>query len=180
MSEGTTRPEKYDPVARALHWGMAILFIPQFAAAAAHWAFEREHPLRQALWPYHVDLGLTLFALIILRGIWGLITLMRRPHRHAGAVGIAATTGHFVLYGLMIIVPLLRILSAAGGKRGLDYFGVTILPAKEAENAWLKSLSEWHGELGWVLLAVIIGHIAMALVWHNQIKKDRALKRMIG
>jgi cytochrome b561 len=36
-----------------------------------------------------------------------------------------------------------------------------------------------HGELGWVLLACVVGHIAMAL-WHRRHPTSNVLPRMIG
>lgn len=44
----------------------------------------------------------------------------------------------------------------------------------------MQALSEWHGELGWTLAALILGHIAMALIWHGLLKRDNTLQRMAG
>lgn len=173
-------PEVYGKVTRALHWGMAVLFVAQFSSAATHLLLPREHGLRELLWSYHVDLGMTLFLLVIARGAWGLANLSRRPPLHAGLVGRAALAGHAAIYGLMVIVPSLRILSAAGSKWGVTYLGLRITPGRETEIAWMNGLSEWHGELGWVLAFLIAGHIAMAVGWHHHLKRDGALKRMMG
>ncbi len=170
-------PSRYGLISRALHWGMALLFLAQFASAAAHWALPRENALRETLWSYHVDLGITLFILVLLRGVWGFINLQRRPE-HSGAIGAAAQAGHVVLYALMVIVPGTRILAAAGSDRGLSYFGMTIFPARESEIAWMQAPSEFHGELGWILALIVLGHIAMAVGWHHLWRRDGALQRM--
>ncbi len=34
-----------------------------------------------------------------------------------------------------------------------------------------------HGLLGWTLLALIAGHVAMAL-WHGLVRRDATLRRM--
>lgn len=174
------QPTRYGPVTRALHWGMALLFAAQFASAATHFFLPRENELRQTLWSYHTDLGVTLFVLILLRGVWGLMNLSKRPPLHGGLIGRAALAGHTLLYVLMVAVPASRILAAAGGTRGLSWFGLPVIPARETEIAWLDSLSEWHGEMGWLLAFTIIGHIAMALVWHTAMKRDGTLRRMVG
>lgn len=178
MTDLLDQPTRYGPVSRVLHWGMAGLFAAQFLAAVAHWALPRENALRETLWSYHPNLGMTLFLLVILRGIWGLINLKQRPAHQAGAMGKAAGFGHIALYALMIIVPLVRIIASAGGKRGLSYFGIEIFPARETAIAWTQSAAEWHGEMGWILAALIIGHIGMAVIWHRMIKKDDIIKRM--
>lgn len=175
----TDQPDRYGSVSRALHWGMAALFVAQFVSAAAHWALPRENALREALWSYHSTLGVTLFLLVIVRGAWGLMNLSRRP-THEGLMGRAAKAGHAALYALMVIVPLMRLIAAAGSKRGLNYLGLEIFPAREAEVAWMQAAAELHGELGWVLALLVLGHIAVAVVWHHMVQRDDTLRRMAG
>lgn len=177
MTSLSDRPDRFGPVSRAFHWSMAALFALQFSSAAAHWALPRGDVLRETLWSAHVDLGLTLFLLVLLRGTWGLCNLRQRP-RHLGLARWAATAGHAALYLLMVIVPALKILAAAGGTRGLSYFGLTLFPGRETAIAWTQAAAEWHGPLGWGLAALVLGHIAMAIGWHRVIKRDDVLRRM--
>lgn len=172
-------PDRYGLVSRILHWGMAALFAGQFLSAAAHWALARENAVRETLWSYHATLGTTLFLLILLRGAWGLANLSSRPP-HRGRMGQAAKVGHIVLYLLMVTVPSLKLLSAAGGTRGFSYLGLQIFPPRETEIVWLRAFGEWHGELGWALALLVVGHIAMALVWHRLMQRDDTLSRMAG
>lgn len=169
---------RYGYVSRMLHWGMALLFAAQFLSAAARWALEREHPVREVLWSYHATLGTTLFLLVLLRGAWGLANMTNRPP-HSGPIGTAALAGHITIYTLMVIVPGVRLLAAAGSTRGLNYLGVQIFPAREVEIAWTQIASEWHGEMGWILALLVVGHITMAVVWHRIIRKDDVLNRMV-
>lgn len=180
MTEISETPARYDRIARALHWGMAILFVAQFTAAAAHWALPREDEFRQLVWGYHADVGITIFLLFFVRGAWGLATLNRRPPLHSGLIGRLALAGHMSIYALMMIVPFARILAAAGGKRGLTYFDIQIFPGRDTAIGWTQALAEWHGEMGWTLGLLILGHIGMAIVWHHFIQRDDTLKRMIG
>ena len=177
MKKLTDSSDRFGLVSRALHWGMAVLFALQFLSAAAHWALPREDTLRTALWGYHVNLGMTLFLLVLLRGAWGLLNLSKRPS-HSGTMGKAAAAGQVALYAFMVIVPAVKIISSAGGTRGLSYFGMQIFPARETAIAWTKSVAEWHGQMGWILAALVLGHIFMAVVWHRIIKRDDVLKRM--
>ncbi|MCZ4352418.1 cytochrome b [Roseovarius aestuarii] len=179
MAQIIDSSNRYGLVSRSLHWGMAILFGAQFLSAAAHWALPRENAVREALWSYHTTLGVTLFALVLFRGAWGLANLPRRP-KHAGLSGQAAVAGHAALYALMVIVPAVRLLSAAGGTRGLSYFGVEIFAPQETEIAWMQAPAEWHGEMGWILALLVLGHIFMAVIWHHMIKKDDVLASMTG
>lgn len=139
----------------------------------------KEDPIRQALWSYHGTLGVTLFLLVLVRGIWGFVNLPRRPG-HEGLIGRAAAARHVAIYALMGLVPATRLLDAAGSKDGLSYLGLQIFPARQTEVAWMQVPSEWHGEMGWVLLLIVLGHITMAVGWHYFIKRDGVMKRMTG
>lgn len=177
MGNLSDRPDRFGPVSRSLHWSMAALFALQFLSAAGHWALPRESAVRETLWSYHVDLGVTLFLLVLLRGAWGLWNLRQRP-RHSGLSGRAATAGHAALYALMVIVPAVKVLAAAGGTRGLSYLGLSIFPARETAIAWAQVAAGWHGAMGWTLAALVLGHIVMALGWHRFIRRDDVLSRM--
>lgn len=177
MTQLSDSPDRFGLVSRAFHWGMAALFAAQFLSAAAHSALARENALRDALWSYHANLGTTLFLLFLLRGVWGLLNLRKRPV-HSDLMGQAAKAGQLALYVLMVIVPAVRLLSSVGGMRGFSYFGVPIVPVRETAIAWTQIAAEWHGEMGWILGAVVIGHIVMAVVWHRWIKRDDVLRQM--
>ena len=172
-------PERYGAVSRLLHWGMALLLLAQFVAAAAHWGLPRDDAFREAVWSYHPDLGITLFIIVLLRGVWGLSNLSRRPD-HPGAMGKIAVLVHLLMYGPMIAVPGARILGAAGSERGLSFLGMEIFAPQQVEVAWMQAPAEWHGEMGWVLLALIVGHAFMGLVWHGLVRRDGTLERMTG
>ena len=171
---------RYGTVTRTLHWGMAVLFLAQFLSAAARALLPRENEIREILWSYHVDLGVTLFALILVRGAWGLANLAKRPPHDKNFIGRAAVIGHFTLYALMFAVPATRLLASAGSERGLSYFGLEVLPGRDVEIKWMQLPSEWHGELGWLLAVVVFGHVVVAIGWHRLIQKDNTLGRMIG
>ena len=177
MAQFADNSDRYGLISRVLHWGMAALFAMQFASAVAHWALPRENTLRDALWSYHFSLGTTLFLLVLLRGVWGLWNLSRRP-AESGPMGSLAKAGHAGLYALMVIVPMFKIIGSAGGTRGFSYLGIQIFPARETAIAWTETISDLHGTLGWILAALVIGHIGAAVIWHHFIKRDGILKRM--
>ncbi|MBB5722087.1 cytochrome b561 [Loktanella ponticola] len=178
MTKLSDTPNRFGLVSRIFHWGMAALFAMQFLSAAAHWALPRENALRETLWSYHTNLGATLFMLVLLRGIWGLLNMKNRPAHVGGVMGKAAKFGQAGLYAFMIIVPAVRLLAAFGSKRGFSYFGMQVFPPRETAIAWTQAAAEWHGEMGWILVALVLGHIAMAIVWHRLIQRDDVLKRM--
>lgn len=79
----------YGLVSRSLHWLMALLFAWQFTSALLH-AFAPDTPVESFFWSTHYSVGFTLYILALLRGIWGLVNLRRRPHHDGTLLGRAA------------------------------------------------------------------------------------------
>ena len=100
------RPDGYGVVSRSLHWLMAALLAWQFTSAAVRQLLP-ETPIEAFFWSTHTSLGFLLLFLVLLRGVWALVNLGRRPDS-----GLLAGLGHLVLYLLMIAIPTLGILRA--------------------------------------------------------------------
>lgn len=167
---------RYGTVSRWLHWGMAVCFAAVFAAALAH-HFLEDSALDGLLWPLHRPLGALLMLLVLLRSAWALGHAGQRPPR----VSRAAHLGHLALYALMLAVPFIGLLRQYGSGREFAPFGLPLMSARpDAKVDWMVELGGLlHGELGWVLLACVAGHIAMAL-WHRRHPASNVLPRMIG
>lgn len=170
---------KYGLVTRVLHWAIAALLIYQLGGVIAG-IMLGETPLTEAWGSGHKPTGLLLFVLAVVRAIWGLFNMKKRPPLHRGLIGKAAVAGHLVLYGLLLIVPSVALIRQYGSGRPFEAFGVTIMRGGHEKIEWMTKLgSDFHGELAWVLLAMIVLHVVMALV-HHFVWKDGTLKRMAG
>ncbi len=169
----------YGAVTRALHWGMALLFAWQFTGALLR-VLAEDSAIEGFFWSTHFSVGFTLWLLALLRGAWGLANLSRRPgHDGSTALAAAARLGHLALYLLMIVVPTLAILRAVGRGRGFSVYGIELVaPGGEPIPALTAPANALHGLLGWTLLALIAGHVAMALV-HGFVFRDGVLLRML-
>ncbi|MBR2515687.1 MAG: cytochrome b [Halomonas sp.] len=165
---------RYGLVSRALHWAMAMFFIWQFSGATAR-VFLEDTGLESFLWGTHRTVGVTLMALILLRIVWALINASRRPP----SVSVMAKLGHLALYGLMLTVPTIALIRQYGSGRALDVFGVNLMPGFEGERIdWMVDIGGLlHGELGWAMLALVVGHIVMAIL-HRRLTNHDVLKRM--
>ncbi len=167
-------PIRYGWVSRLLHWGMALLFAWQFTSATAHWLFP-DTPFETFFWGTHYPMGVLLLTLVVLRALWALVNTSRRPR----SVSVMATLGHLALYGLMIAVPTIALIRQFGSGRSLEVFGVSLMSGFEGEEiTWMTDLGGLlHGELGWVLLALVVGHIVMAVL-HRKLTHHDVLARM--
>lgn len=173
-------PARYGRISRWLHWGMALLLGWQFAGMLAKVGLGRAHALTQWLAPAHSHIGLLLLLLVLLRAGWGLANLGRRP-RDRGVPGLLAWAGHGLLYLLMLAVPALAALRMYGNSHRFVWFGLVELNDGQGGRIdWMVELARaWHGTLGWVLLALIAGHVLMVLV-HRWLLADGIDRRMLG
>ncbi len=169
-------PSRYGTVSRLFHWTMALGFLLIFTTALTHLLAE-DSALDELLWPLHKTLGVVLMALVVLRGLWALLNAGRRPP-HLNA---AARLGHLALYALMFAIPAIGLLRQYGSGRAFEPFGLPLIDARPGDEIeWMRSLGGLlHGELGWVLLALAVGHITMAF-WHRRRAHENVLPRMLG
>ena len=173
------RPDRYGLVTRLLHWGMAAILLWQFTGMILRMLLGRT-PL-MAFWVgTHQSVGTLLLALVAVRIAWAIANRARRPAHGRSAIGRAAWAGLVALYGLMLVVPTLAVLRAIGGGRGYAVFGWQLVPRGGARIEWMAAPAELlHGRLAWLLLALVLGHVAMALV-HHFLLRDGLLLRMAG
>ncbi|RWR08012.1 cytochrome b [Paenirhodobacter populi] len=179
MIQWRDTPQRYGAISRALHWGMAALLLWQFVGMGLRLMLGRT-PLVSFFVGSHTTVGFTLAVLIMLRGIWALMNLRNRPPHGAGLLGFAAWAGHLTLYLLMAVVPGFALLRAWGQERAFAPYGIEIFPPREAPVSWAVEAGHmFHGELAWVLGALILGHIVMVAV-HTGIWRDGTFARMAG
>lgn len=173
-------PTRYGTISRALHWSMAALMGWQFAGMGAKLAFGREHPLTEALSANHSQIGTVLFVLVLARLVWAFANRRNRPAHGTGLLAKAAVAGHTAIYLLMLLVPLFALVRAWGRERGFAPFGFEIFAPRTPETVVTGAVElgdMFHGELAWIMGALILSHIAMALVHHVVLRDDR-LRRM--
>lgn len=170
------RPNGYGIVSRGLHWLMAALFALQFLSAIFQ-LIDRKLPITQVLWSAHYSVGFTLLVLVVLRAGWGLVNLGNRPLHGKGLLGLASLGGHLAMYALMIFIPAVAVLRAYGGGRGFSVFGMQLFQPGERNEALMAPAHLLHGPAGWVLLALVAGHVAMVFV-HRYAWREDVLGRM--
>jgi cytochrome b561 len=161
-----------------LHWltvlcllgaATAILIRDEVAARAA----------RQWLLEIHRHFGLFVLALFFVR------VVVRARSNKLPAVGrtsfalrAAAALVHTALYALLLIQPLLGwALSSAEGKP-VHLFGLTLPALVAADEDRADTLQQWHTQVAWLLLALVVLHVSAAL-WHHFVLRDGVLRGML-
>jgi cytochrome b561 len=170
---------RYDGVARALHWLIGAALIAQivFGVMLDDLA-PRGTPARAGVINLHKSLGMVLGVLIVLRLVW---RLKHKPPAWPLSMGAAqraaANWGHRALYAVMLLLPTAGYIASNFSKHGVKFFGVALKPWGPDLPAVYKAFNTLHEVLAWVLVALIVGHIALALK-HAFIDRDGLLARM--
>lgn len=168
----------YDPVTRFFHWTMAALIIWQLGGMLAEKVCG-ETPFIKAWTGTHSSIGLILLVLAVVRLIWAMAQRKHHPAYSISVAGSLARITHKLFYALMIIIPAIALMRSIGSGRGVKFFGAELLaPTGEKIPALIVPANAAHGLLGWVLLALIAGHITMAL-FHHFALKDGTLAKIL-
>jgi cytochrome b561 len=137
-------------------------------------------PEKLQLYSWHKWAGVTAFLLVLVRLAW---RVAHRPPPLPADMPVplrfAAHAGHFLLYGLMLAVPLSGwLMSSAKGFQTV-WFGILPIPDLLGKNKELGDLLQTvHMGLNLAFTAVIAGHIGAALK-HHFIDKNDILTRML-
>jgi cytochrome b561 len=171
--------ERFALPARVLHWLMALLILSMLLIGAGMVSTASVRYPQLLAW--HRPIGLAILILALLRIIVRLthrpppLPLDLPPLQKAVAKG-----SHYLLYLLMIVVPLIgwAMQSAAGYPvtvwRGFNLY--PILPHDVAVYGWLRQA---HGLLAYAFLLLILGHLAAAL-FHGLVRRDGVFRSMTG
>ncbi|KTT24458.1 cytochrome B561 [Pseudomonas oryzihabitans] len=169
-------PTHFNGLARALHWLMAVAILAMLFIGAGM--------MTSLTWrPWLIDLHQPLGIAILLLALLRLANRLLRPvpelpsHLPRWQVS-AALASHWLLYLLMICLPLLGWAVRSAGNWPVTLAPGWYLPAIVAPNstlyAWVRLA---HGVLAWLLFVVILGHLGAALV-HAWIHRDGVFSSM--
>jgi cytochrome b561 len=127
---------------------------------------------------WHISIGAAIMFFVLLRLVWRLM----RPVRLLAMPPWQAHLANFTHMGLYTLILIMTVLGwAATSYRGWTVwlFGIVPLPALAAKGTpWAHTAGDIHDFLVYVLLALIVLHIAAAL-YHHFIVRDRTLQRML-
>jgi cytochrome b561 len=170
---------RYTPVAISLHWLVATLIVCAFAIGS-YMADLKFSPLKLQLFSYHKWLGVTVFLLVIIRLIWrAKNTPPGLPSTIAAWQQRAAHGLHHVLYVLMFAIPLSGWLMSSAKGVPTVYLGLIALPdLLDKDKALGHTLENIHVTLNYLMLALLVLHVAAALK-HHFIERDNTLARML-
>lgn len=179
---------EYSATAKLLHWLIACFVIALLASALTMTRVSGFQPKFQ-LYQLHKSMGVTVLGLMIVRVLWRLFVKPPALPSHMPAWEKAAAQGtHLILYILLILLPLSgwAFVSVASLNIPTLLYGYIEWPhiptltelSTETKKTIEPLVKNAHATMGWVLLILVILHIAAALR-HSLILKDGVMSRML-
>ena len=168
----------YTRAAITLHWVGAGLIL---AGLVVGWTMTEMpiSPQRLKVYNYHKWLGVTVLALALLRLVVRIARPPPAPPPMAPWQRLAARGGHWMLYVLMLVVPLAGWVYSNAAGYPVVYLGKLPLPNLVGPDKGLAALwVEIHGSLA-AALAVVAGLHVLAALQHHFIARDNTMRRML-
>lgn len=172
-------PTRWGVIARFFHWSVALLIVAQ-ATIGLYMVGLPLSVAKLKIFLFHKSLGLTLFALVLLRLVWRLYDA--RPLEPEGMMvwqrRLARLT-HLALYVLLVLMPLSGWVYNSTSGFPLPWFGLLQLPAIAPVSKPLAAIAlQVHKAAFWSLMALLVLHVGAALDHHWRIGDD-VLSRML-
>lgn len=174
-------PARYGWVSMVLHWGVALVVFGLFALGLWMVGLDYYSAWRKDAPDLHKSIGITLFAIMLVRIVWRLVSPPPPPlATYSRMTRIGAAFGHAFLYvGLFAVMIAGYLISTADGV-GIPVFGLFEIPAVVSGLPDQADTAGWvHLYLAWVLVVFADLH-GVAALKHHFIDRDATLARMLG
>lgn len=172
-----TAPD-YGTGARLLHWITVVLILVQLPAGVAM-TMEAVPSLNDALFILHKGLGCIFLLVVAARLLWKLThPVPALPARLPALQRRIAARTHWVLYGLLVVLPVSGYIRTVGDGypiEMLDALGIPPLVTGIPGTAHVMRII--HSFAGYLLAALVAVHVGAAV--HQQLfGRDNVLSRM--
>ena len=176
----TSTVRRYTLTAQALHWVVAVLM---FAAIPLAWVMvnmSQTAPSREFVYTLHKSVGLTVLVLVAVRLAWRAAhPAPPLPGRMAQWERGMAFASHWMLYLILVGMPVSGYLLSATSGKAIPYFDLFIVPGLPHNQAVADAARWAHAAFGqWLVYALIVLHLA-ATAWHAAVRRDGVLDRML-
>jgi cytochrome b561 len=170
----------YPVAARVLHWLTAVLvlaMVPLGIIIANEWG----GPAQQWLYNLHKSIGALIIPIVIGRFIYRLTyKVPPLPDDIPAIQRFAAHANHWVLYGLLLVQPVIGWIATSAFPAPVPFFGLFELPSIwSPDRALSDRLFAVHRLIGLAIGFFAAIHIGAAL-FHHFVRKDLVLMRMVS
>jgi cytochrome b561 len=171
---------RYTPVAQILHWLTALLVFLTVPVAWVMVNLPSTAPIAGQLFTLHESIGVTILTIVAVRLLWrARHPAPSLPERFARWDRLASRASHWLLYMILIGMPVSGYLMNAAGGYPIGFFWLFDLPGLPKIQMLSDLGFRLHVLIGqWLVYALVILHVA-ATAWHVAVKRDGTLERML-
>lgn len=182
-------PARYGPIAMTLHWLIAVALLANIALGLyVAEIMEDSDPMHGAVLQFHKSVGLTVLILSLVRVLWRLMNpAPPLPQSMSQTIKRVAHVSHFLLYLLIIVVPLTgwAMVSASRSTFAANWFGLLHWPnlpylpnlPRPQKTSLHHDFNTAHLVLALSALVLVPIHIAGA--FYHRGRDDDVLHRMV-
>ena len=172
-------PAQFVLAARVLHWLMAIMIVSMLFIGVGMVASVSE--LHAWLLAIHKPLGIAILVLAVIRLVVRLLNPPPPLPADLPAIQkLAAHASHYLLYALMLAMPLVGwAMLSAGGYPVMLSHSLRLPPIFPVHAAAFAILRHAHAWLAMLLFLTFLAHLGAAL-YHGLIRRDGVLSSMTG
>ena len=176
---GGTMRRSYTAGAMWLHWITVLLMAAILPIAWVMTNMAHENAWRGLLYTLHKSIGLTIIALVVVRLVW------RATHpapplagRTGRVVAALARTNHWLLYAVLLAMPVSGYLQSATGRSPVSYFGLFTVPGIGVHPALHHAAASVHLVGQWFVYGLVMLHL-LGTSYHVVVARDGTLERML-
>lgn len=182
MTSMTGSPARgaYTGTARLLHWLIVMLLIVQFIIAWTMPDMRRDTPVTTLI-DLHFSFGMLILFIAVIRLAWRVTHVEPAPEDGMPPWQLLASRlVHWLLYLLLVVVPILGWLNASWRGYPVTLFGLFEMPKLIATRAdgW-HFTGDLHGLLANYAMLALVGIHVTAALYHRFIRRDGVMQRML-
>lgn len=178
----TNTSTNWGAIAKLFHWLIALLVIGNLVLG--YWSDDLPvSPRKVEAFYWHKTIGLTILWLAVLRLLWRFTNpAPMLPLDMPGWERALARTSHFLLYVLMIAMPISGWVINSAANFPLDLYGILRVPDLVADGPNEAAIEDAatlvHNWMFYVICVLLALHVAGALK-HHVVDGDHVLRRML-
>ena len=163
-------------VSRILHWLMAAMVLTMLCIGVAMIASLADY---HTLVSIHRPLGIAILILVVVRFVNRLVSRVPPfPATMSRVERLAATASEYVMYGLMLLLPLVGWGMLSAARYPIVLYGPLHLPPILPHDIDLYSvLRKAHTILAYLFILTFLAHFG-AILFHVLVVRDGILRRM--
>jgi cytochrome b561 len=172
-------PTRYGAVAQSFHWITVVLVATAYVLGEGGSEARVYSDARIGNLQLHETLGILVIVVLVLRLFWRVIDRIPEEPPMPGWMFLAARAVHWLLYALLVAVPVTAIVGAWYEGHPVLLLGLgTVGPWLAQLQDFGRTLIELHRSLGSFIVWVAGAHAAAAL-FHHFFLRDRVLLAML-